>query len=131
MFQRLDINAVHTTVDDKLEKYVNKKIGALDRYVPRASRASAHAEVWLKEDKNLKRESHANSATCEVTLHLPHEVINVSEATLNMYAAIDIVEAKLKQQIIKYKDLHATGSLRRRMAARFNRQDVESAPDQP
>ncbi len=124
MIQKFDITSVHTTVDDKLQKYLSKKIGTLDRYIPRRGRDSAHAEVRLKEDPALKSASHKNKFTCEVTLHLPHEKINVSESTLNMYAAIDIVEAKLKQQITRYKQLHASGSLHRRLAARFSRKPV-------
>lgn len=127
MIQRFDINSVHMTTDEKLQKYVIKKIGHLDRYIPRAARESAHAEVVLKENKTLKNDSSKNGCTCEVTLHLPHEVINVSESTINMYAAIDIVEQKLKQQIMKYKQQHGTGALRRRLAARFARKPVSTA----
>lgn len=119
MIQRLDITSVHTSVDEKLQKYILKKIGHLDHYVPRRGRSSAHAEVRIKEHKTLKNADHKNQCTCEVTLHLPHQVINVSESTLNMYAAVDIVEAKLKQQILKYKQLHATGAIRRRLANRL------------
>lgn len=121
MIKRLDINSVHTTIDDKLNKYVTKKIGNLDKYIPRHSRTSAHAEIKLKEAKSLKKESQRRGSTCEVILHLPHENISVSETTLNMYAAIDIVEMKLKHQITKYKEMHSSGSLRRRLTARFAR----------
>lgn len=124
MIQKFDITSVHTSIDDKLHKYIIKKIGNLDKYVPRASRKSAHAEVRIKESNHLKHENQKNGSTCEVTLHLPHEVINVSESTLNMYAAVDIVEAKLKQQILKYKQLHATGGLHRKLAARFSRKPL-------
>ena len=41
---------------------------------------------------------------------------------MNMFAAVDIVEAKLKQQIKKYKDKHESGKLRRHVFARFRRQ---------
>lgn len=126
MIKRFDISSVHTTIDDKLHKYVIKKIGNLDRYIPRHGRDSAHAEVKLKEDKALKHENSKRQSTCEVILHLPHENITVSETTLNMYAAIDIVEMKLKHAIKKYKDLHASGTLRRRVAARFQRHATAS-----
>lgn len=127
MIQKFDIISVHATIDDKLQKYITKKIGSLDRYFPRASRESAHAEVRIIEEKSLKHGSHNNQCTCEVTLHLPHEVINVSESTLNMYAAIDIVEAKLKHQIMKYKQLHASGALRRRLSNRLKKKPAVSA----
>ena len=118
MFQRFDVISVHTAIDDRLQKYINKKLANLDRYLPRGSRESSHAEVRLIEEKSLKHENHRHGATCEVTLHLPQEVINISESMSNMYSSIDIVEAKLKQRINKYKERHAGGPLRRRLANR-------------
>lgn len=117
MIERFEIQFIHSETDENIKKYVTKKIGHLDRYLPRASRSSAHAEVVLKEGKA----SDNRNCTCEVTLHLPHDVINVTEKSINMYTAIDIIELKLKHQIQKYKDLHTSASLRRRLASRFAR----------
>ncbi len=94
-----------------------RKIGGLDRYISRHNRESAHAEVHLKETKTKGSER----ARCEVTLYLPHQTIIVKENALNMYAAVDIVEAKLKQQLQKYKDLHGNGKTVRHLVARFRR----------
>jgi putative sigma-54 modulation protein len=118
MIQKFEIQGVHTLVDDKLRAYVNKKIGGLDRYISRHSRESAHAEVHLKENKKTKNNDHCR---CEVTLYLPHQTIIVKESALNMYAAVDIVEAKLKQQLQKYKDLHGNGKTHRHLFARLRR----------
>jgi len=117
MIQKLEIQGVHATVSDKLQTYVNRKIGGLDRYISRHARASAHAEVHLKEAKK-KGDDHC---TVEVTLHLPQHNIVIKESALNMFAAVDIVEAKLKQQLKKYKDLHESGKMHRRLVARFRR----------
>lgn len=117
MFTKFEISGIHLSVDDDLRKYATRKIGNLDKYLPRASRASAHAEVFLKVGKAKDKQA----ATCEVTLHLPHETVNVQETTLNLYAAIDIVEEKLKHQLQKYKELHASGKLNRKLFARFSR----------
>jgi len=117
MLKKFEIQGVHTTVDDNLKRYVTKKIGRLDKYLPRQHRDSAHAEVSLKERKAKDKKQ----CTCEVTLHLPHQTINIEESTLNMYAAVDIVEAKLKQQIKKYKDVRGSGKLHRHMFARFRK----------
>jgi ribosomal subunit interface protein len=87
----------------------------MDRYIPKRHRESAHLEVRLKEVKNNGRKE----SVCEVTLHLPHELITITEATVNMYAAVDIVETKLKQQIKKYKDSHTSGKMRRHLFRRF------------
>ncbi len=123
MIKRLEITHVHATPDEAIKKYIKRKIGGLDRYIPQHVRGSARAEVRIKEGK-----THAgNGATCEVTLHLPDEVINVSETTVNAYAAVDIVEVKLKQLIHKYKDKHSSSSLRRRLMQRFHRKTAISA----
>lgn len=120
MLQKFEIHGAHTTVDNSLKKYVTKKIGGLDRYISRHSRASAHAEVHLKEHKTKNN----NRFTCEVTMHVPHQTIVVKENALNMYAAVDIVEAKLKQQLQKYKDLHSNGKTHRHLFARFRRRSA-------
>jgi putative sigma-54 modulation protein len=125
MLAKFEINGVHTVVDDSLRKYVTKKIGRLDKYLPRHHRDSVHAIVELKEAKNKQK----NKYTCSVLLKLPHETLNVTESTLNMYAAVDIVETKLKIQIKKYKDQHASGKLSRHLTARFRRSEPLALPE--
>lgn len=120
MIQKLEIAGVHTSVDEKLHRYVTKKIGKLDVYIARHARKSAHAEVMLK--KNQARSNSKILYACEVVLYLPHEVVRVEEATLNLYAAVDIVEEKLKHQLKKYKEIHASPKLHRRVIARLKRQ---------
>jgi putative sigma-54 modulation protein len=117
MISRLDINGVHTDLDDKLKRYVRAKIGRLDRFLPKHARESAHAEVFLKEDK-IKTKI---ECTCEVVLRLPKGTITSKETTMNMFAAIDIVEAKLKNQLKKYKETHSSLKLHRRVLARLRR----------
>lgn len=117
MFQKFEIHGVHATVDKKLKAYVTKKIGGLDRYISKHSRQSAHADVHLKEGKAKNN----NRFTCEVTLYLPHQTIIVKESAVNMYAAVDIVEAKLKQQMQKYKDKHQSGKMHRHLFGRLKR----------
>ncbi len=118
MIQNIQINGVHAEVDNDLHKYVIKKIGGLDKYIPRKSRESVHADVKLKESKAKDKKNH----TCEVILRVPHETITTKETTLNIYAAVDIVEAKLKNQLKKYKEKHASPKLRFRLAGKLRRQ---------
>jgi ribosomal subunit interface protein len=117
MIERLEIANLHTPTDKDIEKYARKKVGGLDRFVSRGIRDSLHVEVKLK-DSNTKDKKHS---LCEVILRLPHETITSSESALNMYAAIDIVETKLKYQLRKYKDLHTNPKFHRRVFARFHK----------
>jgi ribosomal subunit interface protein len=120
MIKRLDITGVHMEVDDDLKKYVAKKIGRLDRFIPKGGRESVHADIKLKEGKAKDK----NERTCEVIMQLPHETIAVKESTINMYAAIDIIETKLQNKLKKYKDLHASPKLHQRMLSRIKHRPV-------
>ena len=93
----LDISGVHFELDDKLKGYVRRKIGKLDRYIPRKAKAAASAKVVLTEDDGKAK----NRFTCEVIINLPHGTIAAKDATLNIYAAVDIVEAKVKAQLVR------------------------------
>lgn len=121
MIQKLEINGVHAVLTDDLKKYITKKIGKLDRYMPRHARESAHAEVFVKEVMvKAKKEN-----VCEVVLHLPGNTLMTKEATINMFAAVDIVEAKLKNQLKKYKEQHSSQRIHRRVIMRLKRSAAE------
>ena len=124
MIQKLEISGVHMTVGDDLRKYVLKKIGKLDKYMSAHVRESVHVEVKLKERNTGGRQER----TCEIILHLPKEVVAITETTINIYAAIDIVEEKVKTRLRKYKQMHAVPRLHQRLLARFNRR--QPAADQ-
>ncbi len=100
MIEHIDISGVRYTVDDTTKKYVQKKIGRLDRYVSRHARQSMSAEVVLKEVNR----ANGNKYECDVRLLLPGKTLAATDSTMNMLAAIDIVEAKLVQQLHKYKE---------------------------
>jgi putative sigma-54 modulation protein len=123
MIKRLEISGVHMEVGDDLRKYATKKIGRIDRFIPKASRESVHVDIKLKESKARDK----NERTCEVILHLPHETLALKETTINIYAAIDIVEAKLRQQLRRYKDMHVSPRFRQRLIARMKRRPLPLA----
>jgi len=120
MLKKFEINGIHKINDKKLHKYVTKKIGGLDKYMSKKYQESAHLEVHMKESS--KKDN--NHCLFTATLHLPKHTIVIKEKSLNMYAAVDIAEAKLKQQLQKYKDLHGSGRSKRQLFARFSRQGV-------
>lgn len=114
--QNLDIEAIHIDLDSKLKKYVMRKLGGLDKYVSRHVRDDVYADVKLKGSKSKDK---SNESTCQMSIRLPKETLTVSESTINMYAAIDIVEEKMKQKLKKYKSLHANPKLHQRALARL------------
>ncbi len=122
MIQKMEVRGVHMHVDAKLYTYATKKIGKLDNYISRHARRSVHAEIVLKEEV-LKTKK---NCICEVILHLPQETLTTKESTINMYAAIDIVEQKLKNQLKKYKDTHDNPHFHQRLLNRIKRHPESS-----
>ena len=102
MIQQIDISGVRYTADETTKKYVLKKIGRLDRYVSRHARKTMAAEVVLKEVNR----ANGNKYECTVKLTLPGKTLTAQDSTMNMLAAVDIVEAKLADQLRKYKETH-------------------------
>ena len=117
MIESIDISGVKYELDATTKKYVTKKIGRLDRYLPRHARKSVRAEVRLKQvDK-----PNGNKYEAEVLLHVPDKQLTAKDSTVNMLAAIDIVEAKLVSQLHKYKETTIPHVGRRGMLSRFKR----------
>jgi len=117
MIQNIDISGVKYEPDAITKKYVMKKIGRLDRYLPKHARKSVTAEVKLKE---VNREQ-GNKYEAEVILHVPNKRVTAKDSTMNMLAAVDIVEAKLTTQLKKYKQANIPHVGRRGVLSRFKR----------
>jgi putative sigma-54 modulation protein len=117
MIKNIDITGVRYALDETTKKYVMAKIGRLDRYVSRHARKSIRAEVRLKE---VNRE-YGNKYECDVVIHVPGQSIAATDSTLNMLAAVDIVEAKLRTQLRKYKESHTEHAGRHNLIGRIKR----------
>ncbi len=93
------VTAEKFVLNSDLQKYTQKKIDGLEKYIPKHARLSAHTEVrFLQEHAKDKKQS-----VCEITLHLPHENLFASETTGHMYAALDIATAHIQAQLRTYK----------------------------
>lgn len=117
MIENIVISGVHTTVDEDLQKYILKKIGNLDRYISAQAKKSVRVEVRIKEHPSKDNKTRE----CEVVIHLPHDTIATDESTLNIYSSIDIVEEKLKNQLIKYKSQHINSKIHQKWLKRHER----------
>lgn len=102
MIAHIDTAGINLDLSDDIKKYISKKLGKLDKYMPRHARKTARLEVKIRETNNRL----GNKYECEAMLRLPSMQLQAKEATLNMFAAVDIVEAKLKNQLVKYKEEH-------------------------
>jgi putative sigma-54 modulation protein len=117
MITQVDITGVKYDIDETTKKYVIKKVGRLDRYLPRHARKSVTADVKLKEVNR----AHGNKYEAEIILNVPDKILTAKDTTVNMLAAVDIVEAKLATQLRKYKEATISHVGRRGVMSRFKR----------
>ncbi|MGH7217876.1 MAG: ribosome hibernation-promoting factor, HPF/YfiA family [Candidatus Microsaccharimonas sp.] len=100
MIASIDITGIKYNVSEKMQKYILDRVGRLDRYIPPHARKTVVADVKLRQ---VNRD-HGNKYEAEIILKVPEKTIIAKDSTMNMHAAIDIVEAKLVSQLRKYKD---------------------------
>jgi putative sigma-54 modulation protein len=112
MITAIEITGVQYEVDETTRKYVMKKIGRLDRYLPRHARKTATAEVKLR---SVNRD-HGNKYEAEVLLQVPDKNVTAKDSTVN-----DIVEAKIMSQLRKYKQESISHIGKRGVMSRFKR----------
>ena len=121
MIKNIQIAGVHTKLTAEEEMFIDKKIGSLDKFIPRKHRQAARAEVKLDESK---RKTAKDKFTCEVIFHLPHGMITVTEKSPSILSAIDVAENKLKIQLKKHKEKHSGPRIHRRLVKRFLRKQL-------
>jgi putative sigma-54 modulation protein len=117
MISSIDITGIGYDVDKRTRAYVLKKIGRLDKYLPSHARKTVAAEVKLKE---VNRD-HGNKYEAEVILIVPDKTLTATDSTVNMIAAIDIVEAKIVSQLRRYKQASVAHLGNRSVLRRFKR----------
>ena len=100
MIKNINITGVKYELNETMKKYVEKKIGALDKYLPRHARKSVSADVKIKQIDNPG----GNKYEVEVIINVPDKKLTAKDSTMNVLAAVDIVEAKLNGQVRRYKD---------------------------
>ena len=100
MIKDITITGVKYELNATTKKYVERKIGSLGKYLPRHARKSASADVKIRQIDNPG----GNKYEVEVIINVPDKKIVAKDSTMNVLAAVDIVEARLNGQVRKYKD---------------------------
>lgn len=92
----LTIKGKGVEVTERLQNYVEKKIGKLDRYLPSIS------EAWV--DLSVEGTKAAQDRqVCQVTVRANGTILRAEERSDDMFSAIDTVLDKMYRQIARYK----------------------------
>ena len=99
MSSSIQIKGIAYKVDKAARRYAVRKINQLYRYLPRHARKSVSTEVKLAQVNH----DHGNKYQVTITMHVPEKVLQAEDSTSNIFAALDIVEAKMKMQITNHQ----------------------------
>jgi putative sigma-54 modulation protein len=99
----MNINIKATNVDLTLpiKQYVDEKIGNLEKFLGKIDQA----HVELERDK---RHRTGDVMRAEVMLTVGGKVMRADASSEDMYASIDLVVPKLKEQVTKFKNKRQT-----------------------
>lgn len=101
MIEKIDISGSNNyKVGENLKKYITKRIGKLDRYLPKNKKKDVVAKVVISEVNRAHGNKYEISVAMEIT---GGKVIAAKDECSNVFAGTDILEAKLMGQIRRYK----------------------------
>jgi len=93
---QLTITGKNLEITDSLRKYVEKKIGRLDRYLSNIQ--DARVELEVENTRAAK-----DSQIAQVTLRTKHGLMRAEEASADMFASVDAVFDKMQRQVDRFK----------------------------
>jgi putative sigma-54 modulation protein len=99
----ITIHGREMEVKPKVQEYVEKKVGKLDRYLP----VIREARVDLTELKSAR--ASGDRYIAQLTIPLKGSMLRAEERNSDLFAAIDTVLDKMNRQIERYKGKHYRG----------------------
>lgn len=100
MIEKIEITGSNYKPTDSFKKYAEKRIGKLDRYLPKGSKKDVVAKIVVTEVDR----AHGNKYEISAAMEIPGgKVIAAKDESSNVFAGVDIIEAKLMGQIRRYK----------------------------
>lgn len=100
MIEKIEITGNGYEVTEAFKKYVDKRISKLDRYLPRGSKKDVVVKTIVSEIGKNKSEKYEIS----IAMDIPGgKVLAARDECSNVFAGVDLVEAKLMGQIRRYK----------------------------
>lgn len=95
------IKGTNLDLTDSISEYAQEKVGHLEKYV--------HGVIEARVELERDRKHHSGQVfRAEVMLIMGGKILRAETAAEDIYAAIDMVIPKLKEQIAKFKDKRTT-----------------------
>jgi ribosomal subunit interface protein len=99
MITNIEKTGVKYNIDETVSRYIDRRLGRLDKFLPRSHRKNALLKIVIKQVNR----SHGNKYELDAELNAHGKIINARDEAGNVLAGIDIIEAKFMIQIRKFK----------------------------
>ncbi|MDR2336482.1 MAG: HPF/RaiA family ribosome-associated protein [Candidatus Nomurabacteria bacterium] len=99
MITNIEKTGVKYDIDETVSRYIDKRLGRLDKFLPRTHRRDTILKIVIKQVNR----SHGNKYELDAELNAHGKIINAKDEAGNVLAGIDIIEAKFVIQIRKFK----------------------------
>lgn len=100
MIEKFEITGNGYKVEDGFRKHVKKKLGKLDRYLPRGFKKDIMMRVTVSEIGKTRGDKYEVSVAMEIP---GGKVLAAKDECSNVFTGVDMVETKLSGQIRRYK----------------------------
>ena len=94
---RLQIKALHETLDDSVKAYVEKRIGKLGKRL--YEETLLEVTLWKEHNPSIR-----NDHSAEAIVYTKGPNLVARESALTYEAAVDLLVEKLERQIERYRD---------------------------
>ncbi len=94
---RLQVKALHDTIDDSVRTYVEKRIGKLGKRL--YDQTLVEVTLWKEHNPSI-RDGHS----AEAIVYTKGQNLVARESAVTYEAAIDLLVEKLERQIERYRD---------------------------
>ena len=95
---KLTIRTKDVHLTDDIKKYVDEKIGALDKYYSKVIDGHVDLELYTHHHKN------GPFFRAVVDIRLPNKVLRAEKNHVDIKSALDGIKDELKKQLMTYKD---------------------------
>ena len=100
MIEKIEISGNNYKVEDGLRKYAMKRMGKLDRYLPKGYKKDVVMNMVVAEIGKNRFDKYEISVAMEIP---GGKVLAAKDECSNVFAGVDLIEAKLTSQIRRYK----------------------------
>ena len=92
----LTVHGRNVAISDRVQEYVEKKVGRLDKYLPQIR--EARAELVRSETRAA-----SDRYTAQLTVWTNQQILRAEESSEDLFASIDAIADKMYRQIERFK----------------------------